>query len=686
MQIFPVVLRRFWNEWEIQALVLISFIIQIILTVMGNRRKYLTGDKLSFILWFAYLSLDWFAAFSLSVLSKNAGNFEDPKFSIKAFWAQFFLLYLGGPDTITAYSMEDNELWRRKFLMLGFQVIIAFYISLKASNQTLLSKLAFPIFIAGIIKIGERIWVLRSASSEKFKASMLHRPDPGPNYARYMEEYCSKKDEGFEVTSGRFMEAPVLADLSFTAPKNVMITDGATLQDAYIFFMTFKQLFADLILSVQDKVNSQSFFKSASCDEAFKVIEVELGFMYDVFYTKAFKVYSVTGCIFRLISFSCTISVLCIFSIMEKPAYSRANVIITYVLLGGATILEIYAVLLLIISDWTKLWLSKHKNAMVDLLYGGISLFDSIPLFGNKRWSQTMGQYNLIEFCLKVRPAKCSFLQKVLCINEWFEKHRYQDSVDVSMSLKELIFQQLVEKSRSAPDDLKDCKDLCASRGDRVLSDPRYLNEISKENLKTLKDSVEVEFDQSILLWHIATNLCYNYDQNTTQNPDSSPNCEASKLLSDYMLYLLVMLPVMLPNGIEQIRFQDTCAEASEFFEERNSISDVKQACMIIHQVSTEIPPSEVKGDRSKSVLFDGCRLAKSLQSLGIERKWELISHVWVEMLCYAASKCRWNHHAQQLTHGGELLTHVWLLMAHLGITEQFQISKGHARARLIVH
>ncbi|KAM4099849.1 hypothetical protein ACB094_05G023200 [Castanea mollissima] len=473
--------------------------------------------------------------------------------------------------------------------------------------------------------------------------------DPGPNYARYMEEYYSNKDEGFEVTSDRFMETKILApplvldDLSFTAPENVMITDGATLQDAYNFFKTFKQLFADLILSIQNKVNSQSFFQSVSCDPAFKVIEVELGFMYDVFYTKAFKVYSLPGCVFRLISFSCTVSVLFLFSIPEKHAHSRANVIITYVLLGGATILEIYAVLLLLTSDWTKLWLSKHKNAVVDLLHGGITFFDSIPLFGIKNWSNTLGQYNLIEFCLKLRPPKCSFLRK------------------------ELIFLRIVEKSRNARNDLKTCKDLCASWGDRVFNDPRCLNEISKENLEKLKESIEVEIDQSILLWHFATNLCYNYDQSTTQNPDSSPNCEASKLLSDYM-------------------FQDTCAEAIEFFEERNSISDVKQACMTLRQVNTEIPPSEVKGDRSKSVLFDGCRLAKSSQILGnIERKWELISHVWVEILCYSASKCRWSHHAQQLTRGGELLTHVWLLMARLGITEQFQISKGHARARLIV-
>ena len=108
-------------------------------------------------------------------------------------------------------------------------------------------------------------------------------------------------------------------------------------------------------------------------------------------------------------------------------------------------------------------------------------------------------------------------------------------------------------------------------------------------------ESVEVEFDQSILLWHIATNLCYHSDWNTSPDSVKVPNCEASNMLSDYMLYLLVMRPIMLPNGIAQIRFQDTCAEAIEFFEERKSISNEKQACLKLLEVNTEILPSVVK-------------------------------------------------------------------------------------------
>ena len=49
-------------------------------------------------------------------------------------------------------------------------------------------------------------------------------------------------------------------------------------------------------------------------------------------------------------------------------------------------------------------------------------------------------------------------------------------------------------------------------------------------------------------------------------------------------------------------------------------------------------------------------------------KKWEMISNVWVEMLAYATFHCRGNYHAQQLKQSGERLTHVWLLMAHFGI------------------
>jgi hypothetical protein len=151
------------------------------------------------------------------------------------------------------------------------------------------------------------------------------------------------------------------------------------------------------------------------------------------------------------------------------------------------------------------------------------------------------------------------------------------------------------------------------------------------------------------------------------------------------MLFPLVARLFMLPEGIGQIRFGDTCAEAKNFFRRGMTQRDENAAASMLVDVNCEIAPRDVKGDRSKSVLFDACRLTKSLLELQPNKRWRVIQVVWAEMLSYAANKCRSNFHAKQLSNGGELLTVVWFLMAHLGVGEQYRIEAGHAGAKLIV-
>ncbi|TXG65970.1 hypothetical protein EZV62_007245 [Acer yangbiense] len=276
-----------------------------------------------------------------------------------------------------------------------------------------------------------------------------------------------------------------------------------------------------------------------------------------------------------------------------------------------------------------------------------------------------MGQYNLISCCL----------QNVQPICNW-----------------------LLEKSNEIKDDhftVKSCKKLLAHRGDYVL-EKRY-GTIRDEFRRSISDA---EFDHSLLLWHIATGLCYY-----TENNKREPNCGISKYLSDYMLYLLVFCPSMLPEGIAEIRYRDTLAECMRFFSEvrtkidkimnrgtlakcmrlfRKRSIDESKACKMLLLVRFGLEEEQIKGDRSQSVLFYGCGLAKQLQNLEIkngwnrERKWEMISEVWVEMLVYATNKCTWKEHGQQLQKGGELLTHVRILMAHLGLSEQYRIQKPY--------
>ena len=45
-----------------------------------------------------------------------------------AFWVPFLLVHRGGPDTITAFALEDNELWLRHLFSLEFQLGVTLYV------------------------------------------------------------------------------------------------------------------------------------------------------------------------------------------------------------------------------------------------------------------------------------------------------------------------------------------------------------------------------------------------------------------------------------------------------------------------------------------------------------------------------------------------------------------------------
>ncbi|XP_039778205.1 uncharacterized protein LOC120645488 [Panicum virgatum] len=154
-------LQRF-NEWEIQLLVLLSFVLQIFLFFTGRLRQ--RGAKfLSGTIWVAYLVADLIAVYALGLLSEQEANAVTENQNLIAFfWAPFLLIHLGGQDTITAFSLEDNSLWLRHLLNLIVQVVLALYVFWKSTawrNVWLLVPGIF-MFIAGIIKYGERTMAL----------------------------------------------------------------------------------------------------------------------------------------------------------------------------------------------------------------------------------------------------------------------------------------------------------------------------------------------------------------------------------------------------------------------------------------------------------------------------------------------------------------------------------------------
>ena len=78
---------------------------------------------------------DFVATIALGVISKNLEDVNNVKdkylFEIIALQAPLLLLHLGGLDTITAYSLEDNKdnkFWLRHLLGLGVPTWVVVYI------------------------------------------------------------------------------------------------------------------------------------------------------------------------------------------------------------------------------------------------------------------------------------------------------------------------------------------------------------------------------------------------------------------------------------------------------------------------------------------------------------------------------------------------------------------------------
>ncbi|XP_072999859.1 uncharacterized protein [Typha latifolia] len=641
--------RKIWSDWDLRASILLSLFLQIVLIFCGDLRKRKSSGWISSTVWSAYLLADWVATYALGILSRNRSTYSGPQNvndQLQAFWAPFLLLHLGGPDTITAFSLEDNELWLRHLLGLVFQAVVAFYAFAVSFPVTKLLAPALPMFLAGLIKYAEKSWALRCASMDYLRKSMDPGTNPGPDYADFAEKLKIMLETGAQLQEKNEHEPRRRNQNQVMAAVN----SAHVLSTSYHFFLTLKRLVVDLILTLKDRDDGQNFFLNTTPSKAFEVIEVELSFLYAMFYTKSTAIHNNLGPYLRGITLSCILlSFLLFFTITEKHNYVAIDVVITYVLFGGALSLEVYSVGLLVFSDWAFLRFKRLSSIM------------PFCLRNTPRWSNLMAQYNLITFCLKDRPSAFKSFLDFLSVKEVWDKFWHTKSSPVTDELKQFIFEVLTRESSQAKGS-KDYKHFSTCRGKYALE------KMGVEHVEELVKSVEVEFDQSILLWHIATDLCYYHSERTTSNQ------KIMKAISDYMLYLLVVVKpfTTVIDRITQIRYGDTREAANRFFQDQRIKLDEKRACHKLLEVTITVLPSHVIGEGSKSVFFDAAVLAKELLKLPEQERWKVINAVWIEMLCFAATHCREYIHAKQLTAGGELLTLVWLLMAHLGIGEQY--------------
>ncbi|MBA0656922.1 hypothetical protein Goklo_009243 [Gossypium klotzschianum] len=343
-------------------------------------------------------------------------------------------------------------------------------------------------FVAGMIKYGEQTCALYKASLDKFRDSMLKEPDPGPNYAKLMEEYDFKKKNKLPTQINSTLEPDIEAKASDIPPKTDHLKDLEVVHYAYKYFRTFKGLVVDLIFSFRERDESRDFFKIRDPEYALRVIEVELNFLYGTLYTKVEvlhlkmkKIY--VGYILRFLALACVLATLGIFYFkVNKHEFRGVDIGITYTLLLGAIALDVMAIFMLIFSERS---------------------ITSIKVPECPPWWAPIYK----AFLVLMRPW-----WKTCTCNHFMDEMVYVSLEPFSLDLWKFIFEELKTKSEFV-DTVEEGKRISSARGEWVLTD----NCEEPECGKLLRYLIEVPYDASILLWHIATDLCYHLDDENVQ-------------------------------------------------------------------------------------------------------------------------------------------------------------------------
>lgn len=321
--------------------------------------------------------------------------------------------------------------------------------------------------------------------------------------------------------------------------------------------------------------------------------------------------------------------------------------------------MEAYQIAQLPFSDWAIIQMIKHQ----DLPFVIPCLRVLGPRATNwKRWSNTLPQFNFLSFCIHDKPLKCRKILKFRGMDMGLKKDRSRKRVQFPQELKVLV--------------VKEMRDI---DGDRGLKPFNQRGEWSLGRYGCLHDfkwSVKRDFDKSITIWHIATDICYYADAHHECNA-SNPKIKMAKSLSDYMMYLLALRPHMLSMTTAKIIFRHACDKLKVLLaQQEQSVKDEKEACRSLRM--ERVPHHSNYERKSETVvtskwhmLRDAQRLARNLMVR--ENRWQIMCSVWVEMLCYAAANCSVDYHSEQIRRGGGLITHVWILLAHK--TDKYHIS-----------
>uniref|UniRef100_A0A0E0F3L7 DUF4220 domain-containing protein n=1 Tax=Oryza meridionalis TaxID=40149 RepID=A0A0E0F3L7_9ORYZ len=496
---------QWWEEWQLRILVLGSLGVQCYLAIFANARKKHIRALFRFSIWLAYLGGDALAIYALATLFNRQKKLQYKASSrdLEVLWAPIVLIHLGGQIfSISAYNIEDNELWRRHIVTAVSQVIVALYVFTKSWSPSADKRLlaaAILLFIIGVLKCFDKPMALMKASftslvSNFHPSPMTESSDREVEHEEYIQKARDFMKRNEEARSSSSNSNPKICqeDLG-RLEKDLSIPD---------------KLFVDFAYSYPNRLTKLESFWLLDADRIYKALRKGLSDTFDLIYSKVWKFDDQNrseplfgdglSILVWLITITVPIVPIRLFHSSQKEAYSVIDINITFILLYVSYFLEFATC----------------------ITWGYYSV---------NGWSNLVFQHNLIGFLAsKKRHKKLMAILNCLQCKGLLDQYFHLEPCYSSKDITNLVSAHAKDGWMKCIMDVQSYWKFSDTRGHWTLE----RNEC--EDI-VIRSSIEKPFDESIILWHLATDFCFHHKD---ASPESDECTKLCRQISNYMMHL----------------------------------------------------------------------------------------------------------------------------------------------------
>ncbi|XP_031475505.1 uncharacterized protein LOC116247466 [Nymphaea colorata] len=690
------------------------------------RRRYASESLVHRLLWLSSTMSYGVVAFTLGLMNTSR-SYHD----LLGFWAAYLLVLIGGADTVSAFELDDIEKRKANFLYFCAKSLLAAQIIV---NYPLSGKLQMGPWVLCVLAF-TRIRELGAAHLNVSRSFGLGKQSKlVADYMRNIEPHLSADAEA-EPTSmtgykyifygekhaagARIGQPPPLYLITIDQVWQALHGIGDRIRDTCLSFALFKMIKRSLAgFDMAEKDESKTWrlvrdglLSKEDGERAFRVVEVELEFLFEYFYTKYSLLHSREFICIRIpVSLSVIVSCLLCINWLgnHEPTADHCasypygenginvDVVETRVILGVLAFLEVIQLINLATTNWFKMLLVSIYVKQDSILQSSSDshIAVRIRMFIQMMCLRLIKIVEAVNHSFRVlslwRPWTRTLRQYSL-----LESHRYGRHRSIGGRLLGLLLRGLIDKPRQGLEPAKFvplCPEIKRAVVGRLRGSWPHLR---RGEFSLLQNSDRHELSwacvnletciHTILVWHVATTLC---EPPPPVRPWWRAVCPGEQRLlkrkayaegafygthqlvatqlSKYCAYLVAFAPELLPGNpyLTGTIFDDAVKDAGVRL---GKFRTLRQRHERARALAGECREEEAAA--SGSVICLGSILANQLEMMEEGRKWKILADFWTELILLVAPSGQSWAHVKYLTSGGEFITHLWALLYHSGIS-----------------